>query len=151
MKTEKDSNETINTSNFAIRWRPDFRYTDDKFIQVSLNTFKSTEPSITDKEAYRVSLASLRGELAQSTGRIDVGSYSLKAGEKYNPKLDFSFLNRKDLTIVELDDYIRIMKRNLEESDEGLSEQIKAELATAEKKRQSLENDSTDKNNQVDS
>lgn len=151
MKTEKDSNETINTSNFAIRWRPDFRYTNDKFIQVSLNTFKSTEPSITDKEAYRVSLASLRGELAQGTGRIDVGSYSLKAGEEYNPKLDFSFLNRKDLTIVEIDDYIKIIQRKLEESDEQLSEQIKAELATAEKKRQSLEKDSTDKNNQVDS
>lgn len=151
MNTKKDSNETINTSNFAIRWRPDFRYTDDKFIQVSLNNFKSSEPSVTDKEAYRVSLASLRGELAQGTGKIDVGSYSLKAGEEYNPKMDFSFLNRKDLTIVELDDYIKVMKRTLEESDEELSQQIKAELASAEKKRQSLEKDSADKNDSVES
>lgn len=151
MKTEKDSNETINFSNFAIRWRPDFRYTDKKFVEVSLSNFKSSEPSVTDKEAYRVSLASLRGELAQGTGKIDVGSYSLKAGEEYNPKMDFSFLNRKDLTIVELDDYIKVMKRTLEESDEELSEQIKVELASAEKKRQSLEKDSADKNDKVDS
>ena len=136
--------------NYAIRWRPDFRYTDNKFIEVSLNNFKSTEPSVTDKEAYRVSLASLRGELAQGTGKIDVGSYSLKAGEEYNPKMDFSFLNRKDLTIVEIDDYIKVMKRTLEESDEELSQQIKAELASAEKKRQTMEKDTVNKNDNVE-
>ena len=144
------TNGKTDNTNFAIRWRPDFRYTNDKFIKVSTNNFTSTEPSVTDKEAYRVSLATLRGELAQGAGKIDVGSYSLKAGEAYNPNMDFSFLNRKDLTIVELDDYIKVMQRNLEESDDELSEQIKAELATAEKKRQSLEKDSTDKNNQVE-
>ena len=144
MNAKNDSN------NYAIRWRPDFRYTDNKFIEVPLNNFKSTEPSVTDKEAYRVSLASLRGELAQGTGKIDVGSYSLKAGEEYNPKMDFSFLNRKDLTIVELDDYIKVMKRTLEESDEQLSEQIKAELASAEKKRQTMEKETVNKNDNVE-
>ena len=77
--------------NYCSRWFPDFRYRINKKIDVPLNCFDSTEPSITDKEAFRVSLASLRGELAQGSGKIDVGQYSLKAGEEYNPDKDFSF------------------------------------------------------------
>lgn len=142
-------NENINENNYNVRWRPDFRYTDDKFIKVNLNNFKSTEPSVTDKEAYRLTLASLRGEIAQGNGKIDVGSYSLKAGEEYNPKKDFSFLNRKDLTIVELDDYIKVMKRQLEEADEELEIKIKEELAKAEKTKQTLERSTENKNESV--
>lgn len=143
-------NETINTTDFSIRWRPDFRYRTDKLEKIELNNFKSTEPSVTDKEAYRVSLASLRGELAQGIGKIDVGQYSLKAGEEYDPKKDFSFLNRKDLTIVELDEHIAIMRRQLEEADSELSAKIEAELATAEKKRETLEKETVNKNEKVD-
>lgn len=142
-------NEKINTIDFSIRWRPDFRYRTDKFEKISLSNFKSTEPSVTDKEAYRVSLASLRGQIAQGSGKIDVGSYSLKAGEEYNPDKDFSFLNRKDLTIVELDEHIAIMKRQLEEADSELSEKIKAELAMAENKKETLEKETVNKNEEV--
>lgn len=142
-------NENINENNYDVRWRPDFRYTDNKFTKITLNNFKSTEPSVTDKEAYRLTLASLRGEIAQGNGKIDVGSYSIKAGEKYDPNKDFSFLNRKDLTIVELDDYIKIMKRKLEEADEELEVQIKEELAKAEKTKQNLEKDTSNKNESV--
>lgn len=143
------SNEKINSSPTITRWRPDFRYSDNKLVEVPLNCFKSTEPSVTDKEAYRLTLASLRGQIAQGTGKIDVGSYSLKPGEEYNPKLDFSFLNRKDLTIVELDNYTKRLKAELEDSDIELSEKIKAELANAEKKREVLVKDTVDKNNEV--
>lgn len=141
--------EKIGSFPTVIRWRPDFRYTDNKFMAVEIKPFKSTEPSVTDKEAYRLTLASLRGELAQGSGKIDVGSYSLKAGQEYDPELDFSFLNRKDITIVEIDNYIKIWKRKLEESDEKLSEQIKAELAQAENKKQQLEKEQTDKKSEV--
>lgn len=142
-------NENINENNYAVRWRPDFRYTDNKFTKITLNNFKSTEPSVTDKEAYRLTLASLRGEIAQGDGKIDVGSYSIKAGEEYDPKKDFSFLNRKDLTIVELDDYIKIMKRQLEEADAELEIKIKEELAKAEKTKQTLERSTENKNESV--
>ena len=134
---------------YAIRWRPDFRYCDDKHLEIPLENFKSTEPSVTDKEAYRVTLASLRGELAQGSGKIDVGSYSIPAGEEYDPRKDFSFLNRKDLTIVELDEYIARYKDNLEQYDETLRKDIEIQLAQAEKKRQQLEKDSSDKSSQV--
>lgn len=135
--------------NYSLRWHPNFRYLSKKQVNITLNPFKQVEPSVTDKEAYRVTLASLRGELAQGNGKIDVGQYSIPAGKEYDPNFDFSFLNRKDLTIVELDDHIKIMKRQLEEADIELSERIKAELANAEIKRQSLENEQKEENNKV--
>lgn len=141
--------EKTNSFNYNSRWRPDFRYTDNKHENISVELFKSTEPSVTDKEAYRLTLASLRGEMAQGSGRPDVGSYSLKAGEEYNPRTDFSFLNRKDLTIVELDEYMKNMRKELERADEELSIKIKEELASAEKKKETLEKTTVDKNNQV--
>ena len=39
MKNEK--NEFEFTCDFAVRWRPDWRYTNNKFISIPLNNFKS--------------------------------------------------------------------------------------------------------------
>ena len=144
-----NNNDFNEKPNYSMRWHPDFRYLSNKKVNITLNPFKQVEPSVTDKEAYRVSLASLRGELAQGNGKIDVGQYSIPAGEEYDPRFDFSFLNRKDLTIVELDDHIKIMKRQLEEADSELSERIKVELANAESKKESLENEQKDENTKV--
>lgn len=149
MSKESNKNEFTENPNYSMRWHPDFRYRNNKMINVPLKCFDSTEPSVTDKEAYRVTLASLRGELAQGSGKIDVGQYSIPAGKEYDPRFDFSFLNRKDLTIVDLDEHIKIMKRQLEEADSELSERIEAELANAESKKQSLENEQKDENNKV--
>ena len=143
------SSNTQKVPDYSIRWHPDFRYLNNKKIKVPLRCFESTEPSVTDKEAYRVSLASLRGEIAQGSGKIDVGQYSIPAGKEYDPNFDFSFLNRKDLTIVELDEHIKVMKRRLEEADSELSERIKAELANAESKKETLEKEQTNKNDKV--
>lgn len=134
---------------YAIRWRPDFRYRDDKRLEIKTDLFKSYEPSVTDKEAYRLTLASLRGSIAQGIGKIDVGSYSLKAGEEYDSRKDFSFLNRKDLTIVEIDNYIKVMRRRLEEADEDLKSQIENELAHAQKKKEDLAKDDKNKKEEV--
>ena len=149
MSKELNKNDFTENPDYSIRWHPDFRYISNKKVNISLNPFKQVEPSVTDKEAYRVSLASLRGEIAQGSGKIDVGQYSIPAGKEYDPRFDFSFLNRKDLTIVELDDHIRIMKRQLEEADSELSERIKAELANAESKKQTLKNEQKDENDKV--
>ena len=144
-----NKNDFNENPNYSMRWHPDFRYLSNKKINIPLKPFTQVEPSVTDKEAYRVTLASLRGELAQGNGKIDVGQYSIPAGKEYDPNFDFSFLNRKDLTIVELDDHINIMKRQLEDADSELSDRIKAELANAESKKQSLENEQKDENNKV--
>lgn len=145
----KDYNKSEINPDYSSRWYPDFRYRNSKKINVPLKCFESSEPSVTDKEAYRVTLASLRGELAQGSGKIDVGQYSIPAGKEYDPKLDFSFLNRKDLTIVELDEHIKVMKRQLEEADSELSERIKAELANAESKKETLETEQKNENDKV--
>ena len=149
MSKELNKNDFTENPNYSMRWHPDYRYLNTKMISIPLKLFESTEPSVTDKEAFRVSLASLRGELAQGSGKIDVGQYSIPAGKEYDPRFDFSFLNRKDLTIVELDDHIKIMKRQLEEADSELSARIEAELANAESKKQTLENEQKNSNDKV--
>ena len=147
--TKEIRNNNPEVPDYTIRWHPDFRYLTNKKVNITLKPFTQVEPTVTDKEAYRVTLASLRGEIAQGSGKIDVGQYSIPAGKEYDPRFDFSFLNRKDLTIVELDDNIRIMKRQLEDADAELSERIKAELANAESKRETLEKEQTNKNDKV--
>ena len=129
----------INENPTIRRWKPNHRYENDKFIDVTLNCFKSTEKSLTDKEAYRISLASLRGQLANGTGSPTVGSYSLKAGENYNSDFDFSYLNRPDLTLVQLHEFIEETKANLENYDLKLRSKIEDELKQAEEKAKELE------------
>lgn len=132
-KTTVLSNPTIS------RWQPDFRYRNDKKIDVPLNNCKIKDDSVTDKEAYRVTLASLRGVLsAQGLGSPTVGSYSIPAGQDYDPRKDFSFLNRPDLTIVQLDEYINDFKARLETADSALAQRIKEELAVVEAKKSEL-------------
>lgn len=122
------------------RWHPDFRYRQDKKVNVKLGGFISSEKSLTDKEAYRVSLASLRGTLsAQSLGSPTIGSYSLKAGEAYNSDFDFSYLNRPDITLVDLHEFIETTKANLEKYDSDLQLRIREEIKEAEAKAQAME------------
>lgn len=131
--------EVVDTPITIRRWKHDFRYQEDKFVDVQLHGFESTEKSLTDKEAFRVSLASLRGQLASGSGSPTVGSYSLKAGEAYNSDFDFSFLNRPDLSLVELHEYIEDTRKRLESFDDNLRIKISNELAKAEAKAKELE------------
>lgn len=149
MKIEKL--ETENQNPFLIRFRPDYRYVTNKITYFNLSTsnggFKSTHESITDKESYAINFASERGDIA-SLGASRTGVYSIKAGEKYDPKKDFSYLNRPDLTLVELDEYIQDFKYKLENSDEQLKQQLTEELKNLQDKRDDLINqtDNSDKN-----
>lgn len=121
------------------RWKPDFRYQNEKLIDVELKGFVSTEKSLTDKEKYRINLASLRGQLASGLGSPTVGSYSLQAGEDYNPDNDFSFLNRPDLSLVELHEFIERKKAELEKFDSDLNFKIQDELKNAQSKLEELQ------------
>lgn len=124
------------------RWRPDFRYSIDKFRYIcpsdDIGGFSSTDPTVTDTEAYRLTLASARADMASAKGSPSVGSYSIPAGQEYDPKKDFSYLYRPDLSLVELDEYIERFRKRLEDSDASLSERIKAELAAAEERRKEM-------------
>lgn len=89
-----------------------------------------TEPSVTDKESYRVTLASMRGMIGKF-GSSNVGQYSLKDGN-YVPELDFSYLNRPDLTIVDITSYINTLRDNLVKFDEDTSKKVQEELDKAD-------------------
>ncbi len=66
MKIEKLDTENVNP--FLIRFRPDYRYVQDKKTLYNLSTsnggFNSKDESITDKEAYAINFASERGDIA---------------------------------------------------------------------------------------
>ncbi len=149
MKQEKLENEDKNP--FLIRFKPDYRYIQNKKTFYNLSTsnggFTSTEESITDKEAFAINFASERGDIA-SVGASRTGVYSIKSGEKYDPKNDFSYLNRPDLTLVELDEYIQDFKYRLENTDEALKQKLTEELKNLQDKRDELINqtDNSDKN-----
>ena len=112
MSDKKDISPTVYS--FSCRFRPDFRYRDDKFVEVENNVFFSSTPSDTDKEAYRVTLSSLSGEIQRAVraGNISADKFTFKDG-KYDVNQDFSFLRRPDLTIVQLDEYIQHKEENL--------------------------------------
>lgn len=124
--------------NYTKRFKPDYAYHENKFINAPLSNFKSHDESITDKEAYRVNLATLRGQLATGCGSPTVGSYSIPAGKEYDKRFDFSYLNRPDVTIVELDNFIENMKSNLEHYDNDLKLQIQDEIKQAELKAEAM-------------
>ena len=149
MKVEKLEAENLNP--FLFRFRPDYRYVQNKKTFYNLSTsnggFNSKQESITDKEAYAINFASERGDI-DSVGASRTGVYSMKPGEKYDPKNDFSYLNRPDLTLVDLDNYIEDFKYRLENSDEQLKQKLTEELKNLQDKRDELINqtDNSDKN-----
>lgn len=126
----------------VIKWLPDFRYRKDKTIEEEIERFKSTEQSVTDKEAYRITLASMRGVLASASGNgsITAGNYEIPAGKEYDPMTDMSFFHRPDIGIVEIDEATARLKSQLEKYDSNLKLQIQKELDYANKKRKELVN-----------
>lgn len=93
--------------------------------------------SVTDKESYRLSLAGKRGALISALGTNNTGVYSFPDG-KYDPLNDFSYIRRKDISIVEIDNYIENMKSNLEKADEQLAKQITDQIAKAQKAKEEI-------------
>ena len=63
---------------------------------------------------------------------------SIPAGKEYDKRFDFSYLNRPDVTIVELDNFIENMKSNLENYDKDLKLQIQDEIKQAELKAEKM-------------
>lgn len=134
----KINNDYSTVNPFLIRFKPDYRYTTDKKTEYKLSSttggFVSKDDSITDKEAFAINFASERGDMS-ALGASRQGVYSIPAGKDYDPQNDFSYLNRPDISLVDLDSYIETFKRQLENADESLNSQIKNELETLQSKR----------------
>lgn len=137
-----DKTENANIKNkFLVRFKPDYRYTKDKKTEYKLNTssggFVSHDDSITDTEAFAINFASERGDMS-SLGASREGVYSIPAGQKYDPNNDFSYLNRPDITLVDLDNYIQAFKDRLESADKALKSSLENELKNLQSKRNEL-------------
>lgn len=99
--------------------------------------FEEFGESITDKESYRLNLASMRGDMASLGGSGNVGQYMFEDG-KYDVHKDFSYILRKDLSIVEIDEYTERLKKQLEAADESLKNQIESEIKALNEKKEEV-------------
>lgn len=106
--------------------------------------------SITDKESYKLSLAGKRGAISSLMPGQQSGQYMFEDG-KYNRSKDFSYILRKDLTIVDIDRYTERLKKELETADETLIDSINAQLTALKDRKHieevllSIKNDSVEK------
>ena len=126
--TKSEVKETSNP--FTKRYAPNTRYTlgafkEQTIVPVRIDSFGE---SVVDKESYRLSLTSKRGAIGY--GSATVGRYMFENG-KYNPDSDFSYIMRKDVSIVEIDKYIERKEAELQMADKNLAEQIQYEIDQA--------------------
>lgn len=117
---------------FTNRYPPNVRFTHGAFKnKVHLNPkYEEFGESITDKEAYRLQLVSG----SASVGASASPQYAFKDG-KYDAQLDFSFLQRPDLTIVDIDKYISTLKKQAEDYDASLKTDIVNAIKELEAKK----------------
>lgn len=127
-------------NNLIKRYPPNSRFNYGAFKdQVTVPiVFDDFGKSVTDKESYRLSLASKRGSISTLGGSYQKGQYMFEDGQ-YNSLKDFSFALRKDLSIVEIDEYINSLRERLETSDTELSKQIQSEILKAEAAKTDLQ------------
>ena len=138
---DKDKDTKTQRNPFLVRFKPDYRYTNKKTFEYKLATdtggFISKDDSITDKEAFAINFASERGDMS-SLGASREGVYSIPAGKPYDPNNDFSYLNRPDITLVDLDNYIEAFKERLENADKALQSSLESELQNLQSKKNEL-------------
>lgn len=123
-------------NNLIKRYPPNSRFNFGGFKeQVSLPiVIEDFGTSVTDKESYRLSLASKRGSIS-SIGSYQQGQYMFEDG-KYNSLNDFSYALRKDLSIVELDEYIENLQNRLDTASEYLKADIQSQIDKAQKAKE---------------
>lgn len=123
-----DKKETVVENPLIKRYPPNHRFINGAFRNQTLieENLVVYGESITDKESYRLSLASARGSRV-NLGSGSKGEYMYQDG-KYNSQLDYSFLFRPGLSIVELDCYIKGLQERLKASDENLKADIQQQI-----------------------
>lgn len=142
----KENNNSIKEINpFLFRYPPNNRFINGAWKnQVEEPIIKDDfGESITDKESYRLSLASKRGAIGN--GSSQSGWYMFPDGN-YDPNKDFSYIMRQDLSVVDIDRYIEQLQIKLESSDESLKAEIQEQLdaATAYKENNAKQSSSDD-------
>lgn len=124
---------------FLFRYPPNTRFVVGAYSKQNLVTLHSVSfgDSVTDKESYRLSLAGKRGSIS-SIGQAQQGWYMFPDG-KYSLDKDFSHIMRKDLSIVEIDNYINNMVEAQKKADSALKAEIETQLEKAYEAKAKLE------------
>lgn len=129
--------EKKEVNHFLKRYPPNIRYLATGFANQieQVCNYEVFGDSITDKESYRLNLTSLRGEMSKMTGSNSKGVYMFEDGQ-YDKDKDFSIALRPDISIVQLDDYIKELNNQLETATKEQAKLIRQELAKAEKQKE---------------
>lgn len=129
---------------FLFRYPPNTRFVVGAYSKQSAVTLHpiSFGDSVTDKESYRLSLAGKRGSIS-SIGQSQQGWYMFPDGQ-YSFDKDFSHVMRKDLSIVEIDNYIKTMIEAQKNADQALQAEIETQLIKAYEAKSKLEAKSED-------
>ena len=133
-----------NINNFLIRYCPNKVFISKK-VQIKTNnkylSMYNQDKSKTDKEAYRVTLASMRAQTLASNSPASAGQYGFPAGTSIDMirKYDDSYFRRPDLTLADIDNAIRDLKEQCENLDEQNAMNIVKDIQNAEKVRATLE------------
>lgn len=141
-KTNESQTKEFNP--LLFRYKPNNRFLNGAWKnQVEQPIIKDNfGDSVTDKESYRLSLASKRGAIASGLGQS--GFYMFEDG-KYDPNKDYSYILRKDLSIVDIDRYIETLQNKLQTSDESLKNEILTQIEAAQQYK--LDKDSKEDSN----
>lgn len=120
------------------RYSPMQRYeSGDGFAKqsvVSYTPVSSHFDSLTDKEAYKLSLASKRSSLSTGLGSTRSGQYMFESGV-YDPDKDMSYFMRSDLTPQEIDRAIELLQLRAEDERRALNDQVNAEIEDLKQKK----------------
>lgn len=126
-----------NTNPLLFRYPPNNRFIKGDFskqveTKVRIEVFGD---SVTDKESYRLSLAGKRGAIGN--GSTNTGWYMFPDG-KYDHDKDFSYFYRKDLSIVDIDNYIKNMEEAQKNADKNLAAEIQEQIDAANAKKEEI-------------
>lgn len=124
-----------------FRYPPNHRFKGaiSKQVQFERNVERFGK-SITDKETYRLNLVSKPGTIASGLGSANTGWYMFQDG-KYSLDKDFSHIMRKDLSVVEIDDYIKNMTNERKNADQQLKDYIDKQIELAKEAKEKAQHD----------
>lgn len=131
------SKETKIANNpLLFRYSPNNRYINGAFKNQKCVELKPVDfgESITDKESYRLQLSGKRGAISSLQPTQNKGWYMFEDG-KYDIHKDFSYIMRKDLSIVDIDNYTKRLKEELSNADESLAKDIESQIKALEEKK----------------
>lgn len=126
-----------NSNPLLFRYPPNTRFLQGDFkkqveTKVRIDSFGD---SVTDKESYRLSLTAKRGSMG--VGSSSQGWYMFPDG-KYDHDKDFSYFYRKDLSIVDIDNYIKNMTEAQKKADKNLATEIQHQIDLAQDKKEEI-------------